>query len=200
MDRNALFNKRRAAVSAALKVGPIDTAKRKILATEFACSTAAIYADVLSLTHDETRKYVPGTRKATRFVTASMKRRIHERDQGICQYCGTQSPATWIVEHVVPASRGGHAKPQNLVLACGSCNTRKRSEIWIPMNLSDICADDPSWEAWVRENSSPVRLESSRKSVKLDAESIATLLELGDNHLSVEIRRAAAVIRNLKQS
>jgi 5-methylcytosine-specific restriction endonuclease McrA len=54
-----------------------------------------------------------------------MKRRIIQRDKGICRYCGCK-PKRPIIEHVIPASQGGLATSDNLVVACQSCNVRKR--------------------------------------------------------------------------
>lgn len=50
------------------------------------------------------------------------RRAIFARDDGKCQYCG--SPAENI-DHVVPRSRGGEHRWENVVAACRRCNTRK---------------------------------------------------------------------------
>jgi 5-methylcytosine-specific restriction endonuclease McrA len=50
------------------------------------------------------------------------RRAIFARDEGKCQYCG--SPAENI-DHVVPRSRGGEHRWENVVAACRRCNTRK---------------------------------------------------------------------------
>jgi len=44
---------------------------------------------------------------------------VKERDGGICQYCG--SPAECF-DHIMPFVKGGQHTPENLVLACGTCN------------------------------------------------------------------------------
>lgn len=46
-----------------------------------------------------------------------------------CAYCAKAlTPFAFTVDHVVPLSRGGTNDPSNLVLACGSCNSRKRAK------------------------------------------------------------------------
>ena len=51
-----------------------------------------------------------------------------ERDGPSCVWCGRE---LWrrdlTLEHVVPRSRGGHATPENALVACRSCNRRRGS-------------------------------------------------------------------------
>jgi 5-methylcytosine-specific restriction endonuclease McrA len=51
-----------------------------------------------------------------------------ERDGPACVWCGRE---VWrrdlTVEHVVPRSRGGHTTPDNVLVACRSCNKRRGS-------------------------------------------------------------------------
>jgi 5-methylcytosine-specific restriction endonuclease McrA len=51
-----------------------------------------------------------------------------ERDGPACVWCGREP---WrrdlTLEHVVPRSRGGHATPENAVVACRACNRRRGS-------------------------------------------------------------------------
>ena len=52
-----------------------------------------------------------------------------ERDGPACVWCGREP---WrrdlTLEHVVPRSRGGHATPENALVACRSCNRRRGSK------------------------------------------------------------------------
>lgn len=49
-----------------------------------------------------------------------------ERDGAVCVWCGR---APWrsdlTAEHIVPRSRGGRTSPENLTIACRSCNKRR---------------------------------------------------------------------------
>lgn len=45
-----------------------------------------------------------------------------------CYYCKKElDPLTATMDHVVPISRGGLSKPNNLVASCHECNQKKRS-------------------------------------------------------------------------
>lgn len=51
------------------------------------------------------------------------RRNVMKRDQHECQYCGAHSDLT--LDHVIPKSRGGKDRWENLVTACNRCNVRK---------------------------------------------------------------------------
>lgn len=51
------------------------------------------------------------------------RKNILRRDRFECQYCGSSRRLT--VDHVLPKSRGGRDRWDNLVAACVSCNNRK---------------------------------------------------------------------------
>jgi 5-methylcytosine-specific restriction endonuclease McrA len=54
------------------------------------------------------------------------KKNIFLRDQYLCQYCGEQgTDRSLTVDHVMPKSRGGTSKWDNLVSSCKGCNTKK---------------------------------------------------------------------------
>lgn len=54
------------------------------------------------------------------------RRRIFERDEYRCVYCGEQFAAEELtIDHVEPRVRGGDRSDGNLVTACGGCNTLK---------------------------------------------------------------------------
>lgn len=57
-----------------------------------------------------------------------IRARILARDEVTCQYCGaTDLPMD--VDHVVPLTRGGSNKDDNLVTACYSCNRSKGNKL-----------------------------------------------------------------------
>ena len=51
------------------------------------------------------------------------KTMIYKRDNNSCQYCGSTRNLT--IDHVIPKCRGGEDTWENLVVACGPCNTKK---------------------------------------------------------------------------
>lgn len=69
------------------------------------------------------RKEVVGTgsRGSTR-AQRQRRRRILERDNWTCFYCGHQATTE---DHKIPVTRGGSEDDSNLVAACGPCNFSK---------------------------------------------------------------------------
>ncbi len=57
--------------------------------------------------------------------------------QGVCHYCGQRS-AHLTMDHLVPLARGGRSTRDNIVCACKTCNTRKRS--LLPMEWEEQMA------------------------------------------------------------
>jgi 5-methylcytosine-specific restriction endonuclease McrA len=50
------------------------------------------------------------------------------RDGETCIWCGGMRwPSDLTAEHLLPRSRGGRGLPENLAVACRSCNRRRRS-------------------------------------------------------------------------
>jgi 5-methylcytosine-specific restriction endonuclease McrA len=51
------------------------------------------------------------------------------RDGGTCVWCGHDPwPADLTAEHLLPRSRRGQTLPENLAVACRSCNRRRRTK------------------------------------------------------------------------
>jgi 5-methylcytosine-specific restriction endonuclease McrA len=69
-------------------------------------------------------------------VTTEEGRKILERDNYVCQYCGLDGRASFEnalvmrVDFVVPRARKGKKDPGNLVACCGPCNTIKGKQIY----------------------------------------------------------------------
>jgi 5-methylcytosine-specific restriction endonuclease McrA len=54
------------------------------------------------------------------------KKNILIRDKFTCQYCAEiLSERSLTIDHIVPKSKGGSSKWENLVAACKRCNTKK---------------------------------------------------------------------------
>ena len=134
------IDERRAFVKALLDSGTkFDFRKMVEISEKFNCTHSANRADVYALKRD--------SRLSTPHVSNHMRQIIRERDNLSCQYCGINgSNDELIIEHVIPAVIGGVAKPYNLVVACQSCNSTKRSKVWIPRNLGVITKAHPEWK------------------------------------------------------
>jgi 5-methylcytosine-specific restriction endonuclease McrA len=69
-------------------------------------------------------------------VTVEEGRKILERDDYICRYCGLDGRASFEnalvmrVDFVVPRARKGKKDPSNLVACCGPCNTIKGTRVY----------------------------------------------------------------------
>jgi hypothetical protein len=69
-------------------------------------------------------------------VTVEEGRKILERDDYVCRYCGLDGRASFEnalvmrVDFVVPRARKGKKDPSNLVACCAPCNTIKGTRIY----------------------------------------------------------------------
>lgn len=54
-----------------------------------------------------------------------LREAVFERDEYTCSYCGSKG-GDLEADHIIPASRGGHATLENLTTACRDCNRSKR--------------------------------------------------------------------------
>lgn len=57
------------------------------------------------------------------------------RDRFSCQYCGSKSELTF--DHVIPRSRGGQTRWDNVVAACSPCNLAKAN------SMPSVCGMQP---------------------------------------------------------
>ena len=54
------------------------------------------------------------------------RQNIYARDKYKCQYCGKQFPTEELTyDHIIPKSRGGKTKWENIVTCCIRCNRKK---------------------------------------------------------------------------
>lgn len=53
----------------------------------------------------------------------------YERQKGRCYWCNVKVGNTYDVDHIVPLSRGGTNWPENIVIACPSCNRSRGDKL-----------------------------------------------------------------------
>ena len=72
-------------------------------------------------------------RKNGIYYTKSKWRKVWEKTGGNCAYCGRElTLGTWSTDHIIPRSKGGTGRIENLVLSCRNCNSKKSSELIQP--------------------------------------------------------------------
>ena len=66
-------------------------------------------------------------------MTATLKKRILERDNYTCQQCGNsvyKEPNLLLeIDHIIPVSKGGTSEPKNLQTLCWRCNRSKSDKL-----------------------------------------------------------------------
>lgn len=61
--------------------------------------------------------------------TAADIQSLYAAQEGRCAYCNAEVGQNYHVDHVVPLSRGGSNWPDNLAIACPSCNSSKNDKL-----------------------------------------------------------------------
>src|SRR5208282_6682094 len=70
-----------------------------------------------------------------------------------CEYCRMHQAlqgATFHIEHIVPRALGGASQPDNLALACPSCNLHKADRVQVPNpdSIGTVALFNPRTDAW----------------------------------------------------
>ena len=61
-------------------------------------------------------------------VSKAKRKRVYERDKGICAYCKQYLPFNdFCIDHVIPLARGGNNEEENLTVSCMRCNAKKHT-------------------------------------------------------------------------
>lgn len=76
-------------------------------------------------------------RKKKDNIHGNLRRRVFERDNYTCRYCGS-TIGPFHCDHVYPESKGGMTVIDNLATACQVCNQKKHAKIGIWPAPSDI--------------------------------------------------------------
>jgi 5-methylcytosine-specific restriction endonuclease McrA len=98
-----------------------------------------------------------------------------DRDGGTCVWCGREPwPADLTAEHLLPRSRRGQTLPENLAVACRSCNRRRRTKPVVAYVRAQIDAGHrprmdllESALARLSQSASPVHAEYAQRQLAL---------------------------------
>lgn len=102
------------------------------------------------------------------YIRIEDKRSIEERARGCCEYChcpAAFSPQPFVMEHIIPKSKGGTSTLDNLALACQGCNGAKytKVEAWDDATQKMIPLFNPrvhNWQEHFRWSEDAETLES----------------------------------------
>ena len=97
-------------------------------------------------------------------VTVEEGRKILERDDYVCRYCGLDGRASFEnalvmrVDFVVPRAHKGKKDPSNLVACCTPCNTIKGTRVYASFNEAKsyvLARREELRKAWQAKNARP---------------------------------------------
>jgi 5-methylcytosine-specific restriction endonuclease McrA len=98
-------------------------------------------------------------------VTVEEGRKILERDDYVCRYCGLDGRASFEnalvmrVDFVVPRAHKGKKDPSNLVACCTPCNTIKGTRVYASFDAAKsyvLARREELRKAWQAKNARPV--------------------------------------------
>ncbi len=73
-------------------------------------------------------------KRSGHWIAKHVRLAIYLRDDFCCSYCGTclreRSRREIHLDHLVAREVGGTDEPENLVTACGPCNSKKQARKW----------------------------------------------------------------------
>jgi HNH endonuclease len=86
-------------------------------------------------------------------VTPAQRQAVFARARGRCEYCHTPDgfvPGSFAVEHIVPRSKGGRTRLDNLALSCPACNGHKYNKVEgaDPLNRTLVPLFNPRKQRW----------------------------------------------------
>lgn len=103
-------------------------------------------------------------------VSKRLRYEIFKRDGHTCRYCGATAPDVKLtIDHVTPEALGGTDTPDNLVTACGPCNSGKTSSTPDAATVADVADDALRWAAAMKQAAEQFRQQETPKFEYRDA-------------------------------
>ena len=88
------------------------------------------------------------------FTDSGRRLKIYRRDNGHCVYCLIQiDENSFVVDHIIPMSKGGTNIKNNLVTSCASCNERKTDLDAVEFLLSNYRASLITQDEFIKQKS-----------------------------------------------
>jgi HNH endonuclease len=86
-------------------------------------------------------------------IPAELRRLVTDRAGGCCEYCRCQAwytPVSFSLDHIMPRSRRGKTRPDNLALSCLGCNQHKakRTSALDPETNQGVSLFHPRQHRW----------------------------------------------------
>jgi 5-methylcytosine-specific restriction endonuclease McrA len=87
------------------------------------------------------------------FIPVETRRSLIAEAQGRCEYCqcwARYATEPFVVEHIVPVSRGGASSLDNLAFACSGCNGHKYNKMTAldPVDGKEVPLFHPRQQRW----------------------------------------------------
>jgi hypothetical protein len=124
-------------------------------------------------------------------VSKRLRYEVLRRDGHTCRYCGGTAPDVKLtVDHVTPVALGGTDTADNLVTACGPCNSGKTSSAPDASLVDDVADDALRWANAMKQAAENLREQEKPKLEYREAflrEWSRWGLGKGDNRKSIEL-------------
>ena len=72
-------------------------------------------------------------------INRQLETAVITRDNARCRSCGFHDPATIEVDHIIPKSKGGADKMENLQCLCSFCNNTKKNVVVESLAIQEAC-------------------------------------------------------------
>lgn len=113
--------------------GAGDVAESRGSRARDAAGAVAVTGAVASIIRKQRRRVFKNAEPGRIKVPPNARKRLYEEQQGICNGCKNHYLfKDMTLDHIVPRSRGGTNKIENLQLLCHHCNSTKGNRPWDP--------------------------------------------------------------------
>ena len=143
--------------------------------------------------------------RASLRANAGLMGKIKARDKGRCRYCGRtvdwsnrRGSEGGTYDHILPVSKGGSNRLENIVVACRGCNSRKQDRTIEESGLALLPVVEPvvTWSPDPDPDPDPGSDQRSNKG--MDSDSLPVTLPVGEETVSLRPRTPHGLIHCLR--